>query len=57
MANATVSTCDTVAVAALKKSKVVGLYMDRIHTPKDTILDEKNVEILVMGMMNYINEI
>ena len=49
--------CDTVAVAALKKSKVVGLYMDRIHTPKDTILDEKNVEILVMGMINYIKEI
>lgn len=49
--------CNTVAVAALKKSKIVGLYMDRIHTPKDTMLDEKNVEILVEGMINYIKEI
>ena len=33
------------AVAALKGKRV--LYMDRIHTAKDTVLEEKNVECLL----------
>ncbi len=37
-----------VAVAALKKSKRFGfLYMDRIHTKKDTIYQEENIDFLV----------
>ena len=37
-----------IAVAALKKTKtpLVGYYMDRIHTPKDVLFDEKNIEVL-----------
>ena len=37
----------TVAVAALKKAPVIGLYMDKIHTPKDTAFDERNIDALV----------
>jgi hypothetical protein len=38
------------AIAALKKMKVIGYYMDRIHTPKDTILREDNVERITDGL-------
>lgn len=35
-----------VGIAAFKRSKCVGLYCDRIHTRRDTVLDENNVNIL-----------
>ena len=35
-----------VGVAALKKAPVVGYYMNRIHTPRDTVFDEGNIELL-----------
>lgn len=35
-----------IAVAAMNKSKV-GLYMDKIHTPKDTVFEESNLDTLV----------
>ena len=34
-----------VGVAALKRRKKI-LYLDRIHTSKDTVLDQTNVNIL-----------
>ena len=34
------------AVCALNESKLVGLYMDKIHTPKDTVFDEGNIALL-----------
>ena len=49
--------CFTVAVAALKHSKLVGLYMDRIHTPKDTMLDATNIQMLSDRMVAFIREI
>lgn len=33
-------------IAAFRRSKVFGLYCDKIHTVKDTVLDEKNVSFL-----------
>ena len=36
-------------VCALKHKKVIGYYMDRIHTAKDTIFDEANIELLRDG--------
>ncbi|MBQ4354520.1 MAG: M28 family peptidase [Clostridia bacterium] len=36
----------TAAIAALKKAPVIGLYMDRIHTPKDTVYMEENIAAL-----------
>lgn len=38
-----------VGVAALKKTKRGLLYMNRIHTPKDTVYDEENIEFLKNG--------
>jgi len=38
-----------VGVAALKKAPVLGYYMNRIHTPRDTVFDESNIELLRDG--------
>ena len=39
-----------IGVASLKKTKLFGiLYMNRIHTPKDTIFREENIEYLTQG--------
>jgi len=35
-----------IGIAALKKNKWIGYYMDRIHTSKDTVLMEENLDIL-----------
>ena len=40
-------------VCALKHKKVVGYYMDRIHTNRDTILDEANIALLRDGCLRY----
>ena len=45
---------NNIGVAAFKKSKL-GLYMDRIHTPKDTVMDERNIEVLKTGMIKFLN--
>ena len=47
---------NNIGVAAFKKSKL-GLYMDRIHTTKDTVMDERNIEVLVFGFKNFLNKI
>lgn len=41
-------------VCALKHKKIVGYYMDRIHTSKDTVLDEANIALLRDGALRYI---
>lgn len=35
-----------VAIAAFRRSKWAGLYYSRIHTPRDTVLDQTNVNLL-----------
>ena len=35
-----------IAVAALKRSKLFGYYMDRIHTKRDTVFQEENIAYL-----------
>lgn len=45
-------------VAALKKSKKLGvLYMDRIHTKKDTVYMQENIEFLVKGSLGLIESL
>ena len=44
-----------VAVAALKRSKLLGYYMDRIHTQKDTIFDERNIHFLRDSVLKLLN--
>ena len=43
-----------VGVCALKKSKLFGYYMDRIHTKRDTVMDEKNVDLLREGTVRLV---
>lgn len=35
-----------IAVSALKKNRILGLYMNRIHTNRDTVFDERNIEFI-----------
>ncbi len=39
----------SVGVAALRKKPLLGLYMGRIHTPKDTVLQEENLRYFALG--------
>ena len=43
-----------VGVAALNKLKCGILYMDKIHTPKDTVYDEENIEFLKCGAIKLV---
>ncbi len=45
------------AVAALKKHKWLGLYMDRIHTPRDTVFQEESISYLVNGTQRLLHKI
>ena len=36
----------SVAVAALKKKRLIGYYMDRIHTKNDTVFDQANIKLI-----------
>ncbi len=46
-----------VGVAALKHKKLVGYYMDKIHTPKDTVFEEENIALLVKGSRTLIQSL
>ena len=43
-----------IGVAAFKKKRVIGYYIDRIHTAKDVIFDEKNIAIILEGLRNFV---
>ena len=46
----------SLAIAALHKGPKVGYYMNRIHTPKDTILKEENVRLIAEGLSRMAGE-
>ena len=46
-----------VGVAALKKAPLIGYYMDRIHTRRDTVLEEENVHLLRDGVLRLAGRI
>lgn len=46
-----------VGVCALKKNRFFGYYMDRIHTSKDTVLDERNILLLRDGALRLTAEL
>ena len=46
-----------VGVAALKKKKFIGLYMNRIHTPKDTMFQRENIAFFVEGTQRLLKSI
>ena len=43
-----------VGICALRRKKWIGLYMNRIHTARDTILEETNVNILRAALTTLI---
>lgn len=45
-----------IGVASFKKSKF-GLYMNRIHTDKDTVTDERNIAVLTFGIRKFLGSI
>ena len=44
-----------VGIAAFRRSKLFGLYCDKIHTRKDTVLDEKNVSFLRDRLTEFVS--
>ncbi len=47
----------SVAIAALKKNRVVGYYLDKIHTKHDVNFDEGNIDIVRDGVMNIVSKV
>ncbi len=43
-----------VGIMAFNRKKIIGLYCDRIHTNRDTILDQTNVNILRAALITLI---
>ena len=43
------------AVAAMKKLPLLGLYLDRIHTGRDRVFDERNIEYLCERTINFLS--
>ena len=46
-----------VGVCALKYRKGIGLYMNRIHTVRDTVFAEKNIRFLTEGTLRLIQKL
>ena len=44
-----------VGIAAFRRAKGIGLYCSRIHTWRDTILEETNVNILSAALISLIS--
>ncbi len=44
-----------VGIAAMRHGKRIGLYCDRIHTSRDTILDGENVEVLSTALLRLVS--
>lgn len=47
----------SVAAAAMKTGKWLGLYMDRIHTKKDTVCDAENIKYLTDCAVEFLRKI
>lgn len=47
----------SIAVAALKRKKGIGLYLDRIHTKWDTVFDESNIVYICEKIASLLDEI
>lgn len=47
----------SIAVAALKNKKLLGYYMDRIHTKRDTVMDQRNIQLLSDSITQLIQNI
>ena len=46
-----------VGVAAMKKKRFVGLYIDRIHTVRDTVMRRENIDYLTAGTLRLLDKL
>lgn len=46
-----------VAVAAMHKAPLVGLYLSRIHTARDTVFDEENLRFIRAGIKKFYSQL
>ncbi len=44
-----------IGVAAFNKNNLCGYYIDKIHTSKDVVFDERNIKMIVEGICRFIN--
>lgn len=47
----------TAAIAALKRKRVIGYYMDRIHTAKDTVFEKENIKLLCDSILKLLKKL
>lgn len=45
-----------IGVAAFKKNKLFGYYMNKIHTPRDVNCDMRNIQLIVDGLKRFLHE-
>lgn len=45
----------SIGTAALTKHPVIGYYFSRIHTAKDTVFNEKNIEFIRAGTIRFVD--
>ena len=46
-----------IGIMACKKNKLIGYYTARIHTNKDTVVNEDNIEYLTEKLTNFVNKL
>ncbi len=44
-----------IAVCACKKAKVIGYYCDKIHTKKDTVCEQENLDFIANGLARFVD--
>lgn len=42
-----------VAISSMNRSRLIGLYMNRIHTPRDTVFDENNISCIKQAIIDF----
>ncbi len=45
-----------IGVAAFHRNKLIGLYCDRLHTVRDTVLEEENTKVLANAVIRMLGE-
>ena len=46
-----------IAVCACNQAKVIGYYCDKIHTKKDTVCEQRNLDFLAEGLSAFVAEL
>lgn len=46
-----------IAVCACKKAKIIGYYCNKIHTKKDTVCEQENLDFLANGLAQFVGSL